>query len=79
MNKNYENLTPDCRYAVDQVYQTRMIYWHSVTDYGDRRNVLVTILGMYHFVALMACFVYFRSLSAETARAKRDLAALGNY
>jgi hypothetical protein len=81
MNKNYENLTPDCRYAVDQVYQTRMNYWQSVTDYGVPRNrgLNTIVLFGYHFVALMACFVYFSRVRAETARTKRDLAALGNY
>ena len=84
MNKNYENLTPDCRYAVEQVYQTRMKYWQSVIDYGDRGNGgynggLIITLCMYHFVAFMVCFQYFCHLSKETARAKRDLAALGNY
>ena len=79
MNKNYENLTPDCRYAVDQVYQTRMNYWQSVTDYGDRGNNLSTTLCMYHLIVFIACFVYFSRLCTETARAKRDLAALGDY
>jgi hypothetical protein len=79
MNKNYENLTPDCRNAVDQVYQTRIKYWQSVTDYGDRSIFLITTLGMHHFIVLMACFFYFLRLREETARAKQDLAALGDY
>ena len=84
MNKNYENLTPDCRNAVDQVYQTRMKYWQSVTF--DRHSriqssnyFLITTLCMYHFVAMIECFQYFFRVSGETARAKHDLAALGNY
>jgi hypothetical protein len=85
MNKNYENLTPDCRYAVDQVYQTRMNYWQSVTDYGNSRyggpriGGLINALFGYHFVALMLCLQYFFRLSMTNARAKHDLAALGNY
>ena len=79
MNKNYENLTPDCRNAVDQVYQTRMKYWQSVRDYGDRGNNLSTTLCAYYFIVLMACFVYLSRLSTEIARAKHDLAALGDY
>ena len=79
MNKNYEKLTPDCRYAVDQVYQTRMKYWQSVRDYGDRRNGLIMTLCAYHFIVLMACLVFFFHLKEETARAQRDLAALGDY
>jgi hypothetical protein len=79
MNKNYENLTPDCRYAVEQVYQTRMKYWQSVTADGGHRNDHITTLCMYHLIVLIACFVYFSRLSTENARAKHDLAALGNY
>ena len=79
MNKNYENLTPDCRYAVDQVYQTRMNYWQSVTDYGDRSNGLITTLCMYPVSVLVPFFFCLLRVITQTARAKRDLAALGDY
>lgn len=82
MNQNYENLTPDCRYAVDHLYQTRVNYWQAVTDDGNGRNEgsnqgLIGALWMYHIIAFLACAIYYWRVSAKTVQGKRALAAQG--
>ena len=82
MNRNYENLTLDCRYAVDQLYQTRANYWQAVTDYGNGRNEgssqgLMCALWMYHIIAFSACTLYYYHARSEREQAKRALAAQG--
>ena len=82
MNQNYENLTPGCRYAVDNVYQTRTNYWQAVTDYGNGRNEgscqgLIYAMWIYHIIAFSACVLYYVHVRSETAQAKRALAAQG--
>lgn len=82
MNQNYENLAPDCRYAVDNVYQARMLYWQAVTDYGNGRNEgsnrgLIYAMWIYHSLAFLTCILYYCHVRSETAQAKRALAAQG--
>ena len=83
MNGNYGVLSPDCQDAVDQVYQTRMHYWKTVTDYGKGRNEspdrgLVGALWMYHIIAFLACAFCYRRIRIEARQAKLAQAAAGN-
>ena len=83
MQQNYEYLSPDCQYAVDYVFQTRMNYWKTVTDFGKGRNNgldrgLVGALWMYHIIACLACAFCHRRISLQTSKVKSALAAEGN-
>ena len=83
MNQNYDNLTPDCQYAVDNVYMTRMSYWQTVVNYGNGRNEgssqgLIYAMWIYHIIAFLTCVQFYCRVTEEREQAKRALAAQGN-